>query len=72
LYVDTSYDPDVDTAHEVAEPVPPDEVLRKVLATLGADLSATQTRAAEIAAAASSARLKLEGAAIQNHRRAQR
>ena len=72
LYVDTSYDPDADTAHEVVEPVPPEEVLRKVLATSGADLSATQTSSAEAAGAMSPARLAAEGAAIQNHRRQQR
>ena len=53
-------------------PAPPEEVLRKVLATSGADLSATQTRAAELAAALSPVRLEAEGAAIQNHRRQQR
>jgi conjugative relaxase-like TrwC/TraI family protein len=71
LYVDTSYDIDNDTAHEVVEPVAPEEVLRKVLATSGAEISATQTRAAEAAAAASSL-LAAEGAAIHNHRRQQR
>jgi conjugative relaxase-like TrwC/TraI family protein len=72
LYVDTSYDPDTDTAHEVVEPFAADQVLRKVLATSGADLSATEARTAERVAAMSPARLEAEGAAIQNHRRQQR
>jgi hypothetical protein len=55
LYVDTSYDPHVDIAHQVVEPVPAEVVLRKVLATSGAEVSATQTRAAEAIAAAKAA-----------------
>jgi conjugative relaxase-like TrwC/TraI family protein len=72
LYVDTSYDPEADTAHAVVEAQSPEDLLRTVLATSGADLSATQTRAAEVAAAMSPARLEAEGAAIQSHRRQQR
>ena len=72
LYVDTSYDPDTDTAHDLGDPVPVEEVLKKVLATSGAEVSATQTRAHEAAAASSPARLDAEGAAIQHHRRHQR
>ena len=72
LYVDTSYDPDTDTAHEIVEPVAADLVLREVLATSGADLSATETRTAEMRAAMSPARFEAEGAAIQNYRRQQR
>ncbi|SDP18324.1 conjugative relaxase domain-containing protein, TrwC/TraI family [Pedococcus dokdonensis] len=72
LYVDTSYDPDTDTAHDLGDPVPVEEVLKKVLATSGAELSATQTRDHEAAAASSPARLDAEGAAIQHHRRHQR
>lgn len=72
LYVDTSYDPDTDTAHEIVEPVAVGQLLRKVLATSGADLSATETRISEVSAAMSPAHLEAEGAAIQNHRRQQR
>jgi uncharacterized coiled-coil protein SlyX len=72
LYVDTGYDPDTDTAHQAVDPVPAEVVLRTVLATSGADLSATQTKTAESAAAVSPARLETDGAAINNHRRAQR
>ncbi|MFC8501205.1 MobF family relaxase [Pedococcus sp. NPDC057267] len=72
LYVDTSYDPDTETAHAVVEPATPEEVLRRVLETSGADLSATETRTAEMRAAMSPARLEAEGAAIQNHRHQQR
>jgi hypothetical protein len=72
LYVDTSFDPDLDTAHDLGgSPVPVEEVLKKVLATVGAELSATQTRMRE-AVAASPARLDAEGAAIQHHRRHER
>ena len=72
LYVDTSYDPDTDTAHGLGAPVPAEEVLKKVLATSGAEISATQSRDHEAAAAGSPARLDAEGAAIQHHRRQQR
>lgn len=72
LYVDTSYDHDQDTAHQVLEPQSPEQVLRGVLATSGAEVSATQTRAQETAAASSAARLDAEGAAIHQHRRQQR
>ncbi|KRF26098.1 TrwC relaxase [Phycicoccus sp. Soil803] len=74
LYIDTSYDPDTDTdtAHDLGDPLPVEEVLKKVLATSGAEISATQTRDHEAAAASSPARLDAEGAAIQHHRRHQR
>ncbi len=72
LYVDTSYDPDTDTAHDLGDPVPVEEVLKRVLATSGAEVSATQTRNHETAAASDPARLEAEGAAIQHHRRQQR
>jgi ATP-dependent exoDNAse (exonuclease V) alpha subunit len=72
LYVDTSYDPDTDTAHQVVDPQSPEEVLRKVLATTGAEVSATQTRAQETVAANSLSRLDAERAAIQHHRLHQR
>jgi hypothetical protein len=43
LYVDTMYDPDVETSHEPPEELTPADVLRHVLARSGADKSATQT-----------------------------
>jgi hypothetical protein len=61
LYVDTTYDPDADTAHEPVDPVPPEFVLRRVLATSGAEVSATQTRALEAAAATHPGRLDAQG-----------
>jgi hypothetical protein len=72
LYVDTSYDPDPETAHETADPVTAEAVMRGVLATSGADLSATEAKSAEAMAAASPARLEAEGTAINNQRRMQR
>jgi len=47
-------------------------VLRRVLATSGADVSASRTRTHERAAATSVGRLDAEGAAIQQSRRHQR
>jgi hypothetical protein len=41
LYVDTMYDPDVETSHEPPDEVAPADVLRYVLANSGADKSAT-------------------------------
>jgi conjugative relaxase-like TrwC/TraI family protein len=64
LYVDTAYDPDLDTAHDLTELMDPGEVLRGVLARPGADTSATATRAIEHAVAATPARLEAEGAAL--------
>ncbi|MHB1475022.1 MAG: ATP-dependent DNA helicase [Dermatophilaceae bacterium] len=43
LYVDTMYDPDVDTSHEPPDELTPADVLRYVLANPGVDKSATQT-----------------------------
>jgi len=43
LYVDTMYDPDVDTSHESADELMPADVLRYVLGNSGADKSATLT-----------------------------
>ncbi|MHB8187706.1 MAG: ATP-dependent DNA helicase [Dermatophilaceae bacterium] len=43
LYVDTMYDPDIATSHEPPEELTPADVLRHVLASSGADKSATQT-----------------------------
>jgi hypothetical protein len=72
LYVDTGYDPDTDTAHDLGGPVPVEEVLKRVLATSGSEASATEARDHETAAASGPARLEAEGAAIQHHRRQQR
>ena len=72
LYVDTSYDPDSATAHDLTDPDPVEQVLKKVLATSGAEQSATQTRDHEAAAASSPTRLDAEGTAIQHHRRQHR
>ena len=43
LYVDTMYDPDIATSHEPPEELAPADVLRYVLASSGADKSATLT-----------------------------
>ena len=43
LYVDTMYEPDSATSHEPPEELTPADVLRYVLASSGADKSATQT-----------------------------
>jgi ATP-dependent exoDNAse (exonuclease V) alpha subunit len=43
FYVDTMYDPDVETSHETPEELAPVDVLRSVLANSGADKSATRT-----------------------------
>ncbi|KQZ88455.1 TrwC relaxase [Phycicoccus sp. Root563] len=51
MYVDTAHDPDDATRHSEPEHADPDEVLRNVIATTGAETSATQTRRAEAAAA---------------------
>ena len=47
LYVDTMYDPDMDTQHGIPMERDAGDVLRTVLQTRGADLSATETMAAE-------------------------
>ncbi|KRF22423.1 hypothetical protein [Phycicoccus sp. Soil802] len=59
------------TAHDLGDPVSVDEVLKKVLATSGAEISATQALDNEAAAAGSPARLDA-AAAIQHYRRQQR
>jgi hypothetical protein len=43
LYVDTTYDPDTDTSHGPSADRDPVDVVRQVLATVGADQSATDT-----------------------------
>jgi len=60
LYVDTAYDPDVDTAHEPAPESDATEVLRQVLATTGGDTSATETIAEEVARVNNPARVEAE------------
>jgi conjugative relaxase-like TrwC/TraI family protein len=73
LYVDTACSsPDGDTTHDPGPHMQVGEVLDKVIATTGAQISATQTRTNEMAAAANPARLDAEGEAVQHHRRAQR
>ena len=58
LYVDTTYDPDLATSHEPPEELAATDVLRHVLASVGADKSATITIAEEWAASQSITRLK--------------
>jgi hypothetical protein len=60
LYVDTMYDPDVDTSHETPDELTPAHVLRHVLANSGADKSATLTITDEWAHAHSITRLWAE------------
>ena len=69
LYVDTTYDPDTQTSHQEPEALLPEDILRSVIATSGADTSAHETRAAEEDAYSSPARLAAEGAAILARRR---
>ena len=57
------------TAHGHREAVDPKEVLEHVLLRSGADLSATETLAKEVAAVANSSRLEAEAAAILAVRR---
>ncbi len=58
LYVDTAYDPDVDTAHEPILEKDSTEALRQVLATSGVDSSATETLADEWAHAYNPVRIE--------------
>jgi len=60
LYVDTMYDPDLATSHEPPDEVSPADVLRYVLASSGADKSATLTMTEEWANSHSIARLWAE------------
>jgi hypothetical protein len=60
LYVDTMYDPDIATSHEPPEELTPADVLRSVLATSGADKSATLTITEEWANSHSLARVWAE------------
>jgi hypothetical protein len=60
MYVDTMYDPDLATSHQPPEELAPADVLRHVLASAGADKSATLTITEEWANAHSIARLWAE------------
>jgi hypothetical protein len=60
LYVDTLYDPDVDTSHEPPDELTPIDVLRYVLSNSGADKSATLSITDEWASAHSITRLWAE------------
>lgn len=64
LYVDTAYDPDVATSHDDPTQAEPAVVLENVIASSGADLSVTETRSAEEAAATAPWRLEAQGAAV--------
>jgi len=69
LYVDTAYDPDLDTAHEPALENDAAEVLRQAVATSGADSSATEAIADEWARAHNPARVEAERRLIARHAR---
>ncbi len=69
LYVDTAYDPDVDTAHEPVLERDSTEVLRQALAASGGDSSATETLADEWAHAHNPARIESERRLIVRHAR---
>ena len=67
LYVDTMYDPDVATSHEAPEELAPADVLRNVLASSGADKSATLTITEQWANSHSITRLWAEYDTIARH-----
>jgi conjugative relaxase-like TrwC/TraI family protein len=67
LYVDTMYDPDLATSHQLPEELAPADVLRHVLANSGADKSATQTITQEWANSHSIARLWAEYDTLARH-----
>lgn len=69
LYVDTTYDPDVDTAHEPAPEGDATELLRVVLATTGSDASATDTLDEEWSRARNPTRVTSERRLITRHAR---
>jgi len=69
LYVDTAHDPDLATSHGQPPHLEPAEVLKTAITTSGADLSATQTREAEQAAASAPWRLEAQSAASLHSRR---
>jgi conjugative relaxase-like TrwC/TraI family protein len=72
LYVDTKYDPDLDTSHESPEDLSPADVLRYVLASSGADKSATLTISETWADSHSITRLWAEYDTIARHAKEQR
>jgi conjugative relaxase-like TrwC/TraI family protein len=72
LYVDTLYDPDVDTSHEPPDELAPADVLRNVLASSGADQSATLTITDQWANSNSITRLWAEYDTIARHANEQR
>lgn len=63
LYVDTAFDPDAATSHGEGVHADPGEILQSAITTSGADLSATETRRVEEAAARSPWRIEAQGAA---------
>jgi hypothetical protein len=67
LYVDTMYEPDIATSHEPPEELTPVDVLRHVLASSGADKSATLTITEEWANSQSITRLWAEYETIARH-----
>lgn len=72
LYVDTMYDPDTPTAHETRMPLDPSEILERVIAHPGADLSAHEMRKGQHDVRVDLARAEAEGAAILAVHRARR
>ena len=67
LYVDTMYDPDLATSHQLPEELAPADVLRHVLANSSADKSVTLTIKQEWANSHSIARLWAEYDVIARH-----
>ncbi|QGN58837.1 MobF family relaxase [Nostocoides sp. HKS02] len=65
LYVDTTSDPDHATLHEDLPETDPVAVLREVLASSGADITAVQTRRHEAEADIRPRQVAAEGAALQ-------
>jgi len=65
LYIDTACDPDAATGHEEPGQVEPLDVLRSAIETSGADVSASEVREKEEAAACAPGRIEAEGAALR-------
>ncbi|KGN29460.1 hypothetical protein N802_13620, partial [Knoellia sinensis KCTC 19936] len=63
LYVDTAFEPDTATSHGEDVHADPGEILQTAITTSGADLSATETRRVEEAAASTPWRIEAQGAA---------
>ncbi len=70
LYVDTAYDPDTATSHEEPIDVDPLDVLRSVIDTSGADISASEIRHREQRSAWAPWRLEAQDAYLHSHARA--